>query len=58
MAKRVERLIEGVVVFESLRLSGFESNKFDSELIKLLEMANKVRQNLKKIQRRLLRKFA
>ena len=57
MAKRVERLIEGVVVFESLRLSGFESNKFDSELIKLLEMANKVRQNLKKIQRR-LRKFA
>lgn len=42
MAKRVERLIEGVIVFESLRLSGFESNKFDSDLIKLLETANKV----------------
>lgn len=42
MAKRVERLIEGVIVFESLRLPGFESNKFDSDLIKLLETANKV----------------
>ena len=42
MSKRVERLMEGVICFESLRLPGFESNKFDSELIKMLEHANKV----------------
>ena len=41
-AKRVEKLIEGVIMFESLRLPGFESNKFDSEMINILEMGSKI----------------
>lgn len=42
IAKRVERFIEGVYTFESLRLPGFESNKFDCDNLKLIETSIKI----------------